>query len=286
MGWTRGLHERLADNFSANAIFYDVDDITYGEDFFSAVVRNLADCRVFLVVIGPNWLTVKNSDGGRRLDTPEDHVRREIELAFERRIKIIPVLVGGALMPAAHELPHSIRFLSKLNALPVSDTRFSDDMEQLVYVIRSSCGEQPRQQRITEQPKYEYVRQQKSSGFSWAKLLLGLGIASVIGVIGLVFLLFLAYLTGGQPSSELVEINNSNALAERYCQGFADGAKQQMMYYGQTEMPSCYAPSNLEAVNQQYDVYCVGQINGQSEVFKLQAPDSPPFAYNYDGCLK
>ena len=54
---------------------------------------------MFLAVIGPRWLTTLRSLSG------EDLVAAEIAEAIATGTTIVPVLVGGATMPADHELP-------------------------------------------------------------------------------------------------------------------------------------------------------------------------------------
>jgi hypothetical protein len=59
----------------------------------------VAVCQVLLAVIGPTWLTVTDERGRRRLDDPDDIVRLEIEAALAREVRVIPILVEGAVMP-------------------------------------------------------------------------------------------------------------------------------------------------------------------------------------------
>ena len=44
---------------------------------------------------------------------------------------VIPVLVGGARMPAAHDLPAELAELSLLNAIEIRDERFDQDVVEL-----------------------------------------------------------------------------------------------------------------------------------------------------------
>lgn len=184
-GWTRGLHERLADTFGGHSIFYDVDDITIGENFISSVMQNISACRIMLTVIGPNWLNATNADGTRRLDQPDDHVRCEIEFAMRRNLIIIPVLVSGAVMPNPRQLPPSIAALSRLNALTVSDSRFTDDMERLIGTIQNVCGIAPEPRQFTAPPK--------KKGFSGMSFILGGIVAIIIVIFG--FILFVLFMT-------------------------------------------------------------------------------------------
>jgi formylglycine-generating enzyme required for sulfatase activity len=95
----------------------------------------IGECDVLIAVIGAHWLTSTDEQDGRRLDNPEDFVRREIATALKRDIRVIPVLVDGALMPRSTELPDDLKPLVRRNALQVTDTGFDDDCRRLVAAI-------------------------------------------------------------------------------------------------------------------------------------------------------
>jgi hypothetical protein len=63
---------------------------------------------VLPALIGERWLSVIDQHGRRRLDSPDDFVRLEIEAALQRDVRVIPILVDGATMPEAGELPSSL----------------------------------------------------------------------------------------------------------------------------------------------------------------------------------
>lgn len=130
------IYDRLADGFGREAIFKDVDAIPLGTDFRQVIDTAVGNCQVLLAVIGRDWLTVTESDGSRRLDSPRDYVRLEIESALERGIPVIPLLVRGATMPQAADLPLAIRDLAHRNGISVrSDPDFKGDMERLIRAI-------------------------------------------------------------------------------------------------------------------------------------------------------
>jgi hypothetical protein len=70
-------------------------------------------CRVLLAVIGPRWLMAARADGRRRIDDPEDWIRRELAEAFAARVRVIPVLTDGADMPIEADLPADIAALGR-----------------------------------------------------------------------------------------------------------------------------------------------------------------------------
>jgi hypothetical protein len=96
---------------------------------------------VLLVLIGERWLTVTDRDGRRRLDNTDDVVRLEIETALERGIRVIPILVEGATMPRADELPASLAKLVRRQALELSDSRFNADTERLIRVLDKTMAD-------------------------------------------------------------------------------------------------------------------------------------------------
>ncbi len=134
-----GFAGRLADAldaaFGADNIFRDIEDIRAGEDFVAALQQQLQSVDVMLVMIGPAWLSL-NRNGVRRLDEPDDYVRREIEAGLASGRPVMPVLVGGATMPAEADLPAAISALARRQAFVLSDAGWTSDVARLVEVIR------------------------------------------------------------------------------------------------------------------------------------------------------
>ncbi len=131
-GW---LYERLAERFGAGQVFKDVDSIQLGDDFVEVITRAVGSCDVLLALIGDEWLNISDSDGRRRIDDPEDFVRLEIEAALSRQVRVIPILVDGASMPSADELPDSLAPLVRRQALELSPSRFEFDTNRLFRVV-------------------------------------------------------------------------------------------------------------------------------------------------------
>jgi hypothetical protein len=135
-GHTGRLFDRLSAHFGSQSIFMDIDTIQPGEDFRKAIAKAVSTCNVALVMIGKQWLSVTDENGRRRLDNPGDFVRAEIASALVNpQIRVIPVLVRGAVMPSAHELPDELKELSWRNATELSDNRFQYDVNKLIGVI-------------------------------------------------------------------------------------------------------------------------------------------------------
>ncbi len=130
-GW---LFDRLAGHFGEDQVFKDVDSIQLGDDFVAEVTAAVGSCTVLLAVIGTRWLTAAGEEG-RRLDDPADFVRLEIEAALTRGVRVIPVLVDGAQMPRAAELPASLEKLTRRQALVLNPTSFASDTARLLKVL-------------------------------------------------------------------------------------------------------------------------------------------------------
>lgn len=137
-GW---LVDRLTDHFGPGQVFKDVDSIELGDDFVEAISVAVGSCDVLLALIGDEWLTVTGDDGLRRLDDPGDFVRVEIEAALRRDVRVIPILVDGAKMPRADQLPASLVGLQRRQALELSPNRFDYDTSRLVRVLDATLAE-------------------------------------------------------------------------------------------------------------------------------------------------
>lgn len=127
------ISDRLTGRFGCENVVWD-PIIPVGCDFKEFIAEALQRCRVLLVVLGPDWISICDKPGGRRrIDDPNDLVRFEVETAIGRGIPIIPVLVGGAGMPAVELLPESLKKLHYRNALPVRpDPDFDVDIQRLI----------------------------------------------------------------------------------------------------------------------------------------------------------
>jgi hypothetical protein len=117
-------------------IFMDVDTIQKGRDFVNVLDDYLAQCGVMLVLIGHNWLATTDETGRRRLNDPADFVRREVSIALTRGVTVIPVLLDGAQLPAADQLPNELKPLARHQSFSVTHEYFSRDIRDLLTRIR------------------------------------------------------------------------------------------------------------------------------------------------------
>ena len=127
------IFEKLEAGLGAGSAFIDMDRIPFGVDFHTYLDEAVARARIVLVLIGPGWAEAKDEAGLRRLDNPNDFVRVEVESALKRNIPMGAVLIDGAPMPRAEQLPESMRAFLRFNAAPVDAGRdFHPHMDRLI----------------------------------------------------------------------------------------------------------------------------------------------------------
>jgi hypothetical protein len=64
-----------SNRFPLKTCFMHVEGIEAGQDFVRAIEDQVSACDAMLVLIGPDWLTVRDAAGRRRLDDPVDQFR-------------------------------------------------------------------------------------------------------------------------------------------------------------------------------------------------------------------
>lgn len=133
---TGRLADALEAHFGDDRVFRD-REIAAGENFVEAIRRSVESSTVVLVVVGRRWLGASDTEGRRRLDDPADFVRLEIELALAARVTIVPVLVEGATMPSAADLPPSLAPFSQCQAVELADTRWRYDADRLIEMLQT-----------------------------------------------------------------------------------------------------------------------------------------------------
>jgi hypothetical protein len=134
------IYDRLSAYFGADHVFMDVDDIPPGANFVAQIETKVATCDAMVAVIGKNWLTARNASGRSRLSDPNDFVGLELLLALKRGVLVIPVLVGGATMPAPEDLRADLKPLAERNAVTLNDQDFQRDVDLLIQALEKIPG--------------------------------------------------------------------------------------------------------------------------------------------------
>ena len=140
-GSTGRLYDRLSQAFTPDMIFMDVDTMVPGADFVRELNEAVLNCDVLLAIIGGGWLDATTADGGRRIEDGDDFVRIEITTALHHGIRVIPVLVDGAQMPAADELPGELKPLARRHAVEISHPRFMSDVDRLIDTLKRKTAD-------------------------------------------------------------------------------------------------------------------------------------------------
>jgi hypothetical protein len=135
-GYSGRVMDRLDRELGRDLVFMDVDAIPLGTNFTKVLHEEVAKCGVLLAVIGPNWLDARDEHGNRRLDNPNDFVRIEIAAALQRSIPVIPLLIDGAKIPKADELPEDLKELALRNGTEIRHASFQDDMNRLLRGLK------------------------------------------------------------------------------------------------------------------------------------------------------
>ncbi|MFG6101444.1 TIR domain-containing protein [Leptothoe sp. EHU-05/26/07-4] len=152
------IYDKLTSHYGQDSVFKDIDSIPYGVDYREHIRHWVNQCQVMLVIIGLDWLETTTVEGQRRLDNPKDWVRLEIEMALERGIPIIPLLVNNARLHASSALPQSLQKLSYYNnAKARNDPDFHRDLEKLIQDLDIKLSFDV-QQTINVKPKLEKIR--------------------------------------------------------------------------------------------------------------------------------
>lgn len=133
-GYAGRLYDRLAAHFGDERVFMDVEGIEPGADFFVAIERAVGSCEALIVIIGNEWLAT-DSAGHRRLDDPADFVRLETATALTRGIRVVPVLVDGAVMPRADQLPADLAPLTRRQAVELSHKQWDATTAELIRTL-------------------------------------------------------------------------------------------------------------------------------------------------------
>ena len=113
----------------------DSSSTAWGEEWQNVLEAAVAVADFVVVIIGPRWLFAHEKWGRRRIDLPDDWVRRELEVAFERGTTVLPLLVGGAEMPPSDVLPVELAGLSTRQARTVGEETWERDVEELLEFL-------------------------------------------------------------------------------------------------------------------------------------------------------
>ena len=136
----RLIHNELSTRFGRAAVFQDIEDIGWGDNFVSEIEASIASADVVVVVIGPNWpdMIEQRANG-------DDWVRHEVRAAMARhaqgQARVVPVLVDDA-KPLGAALPADIDGLRFLKALSFGIADLQASITRLTEAVQGESFEQ------------------------------------------------------------------------------------------------------------------------------------------------
>ena len=158
----RLLYDALTKVLSPDRVFMDIDSIKPGDDFVEILEGWVQRCDILLALIGAGWVNATDpKTGKRRLDNPSDFVRIEVREALKRNIPVVPVLLDGASLPDAEELPDELKKLVRRQAQVVDFRTFDADVAMLIKRLKLGSGAKPiptEDDRKLPEPEAEAVR--------------------------------------------------------------------------------------------------------------------------------
>lgn len=168
------IFDRLVARYGTGSVFMDIDSIPFGIDFREHINGVMADCDALIAIVGSHWLRQVEPIAPTG-STPIDFVQVEIEAALQRKIPVVPVLVDGAQMPAAEQLPESLRDFTFRNAAEVSTGRdFHSQLDRLIRSMDQLLKRTDKRQRQLPFASFKQLHQRRLLA-----LTLGIGVAMV-----------------------------------------------------------------------------------------------------------
>ena len=143
---TGRLYDDLAALLGRDRVFIDVGSVGVGEDWGTAIDAQLAAAAAVIVVIGKDWIAPGwGADPGNPGESAElpDFVRGEIATALRRKIRVIPVLLDEAEMPAPGQLPPDLQPLARRQAITLRSSSWDRDINRLASALSSVTGPAP-----------------------------------------------------------------------------------------------------------------------------------------------
>ena len=132
------LHELLSGEFGEDEVFLAEFSIWPGEPWHWTIQQAVVHAEAMLTLVGRRWLDT--TDGShRRIDQPNDIVRREIVAAMDRGTTILPILLPEAAIPLAADfrLDDDLALLPEFQFHRFGGARhWKQDAQDLMTVLR------------------------------------------------------------------------------------------------------------------------------------------------------
>ena len=205
---------KLADALDAvmgeDHVFFDMADIQAGARWESLLHTQVLASDVLVVAVSENWL----SEFEWR-EANSDFVVREISLALQEKIPVIPVFLPGVSQPTPDQLPDGISNLMSYQGIQLDHFSWEDRMTELVEAIYTAADESDKEVRRRKVNEAKVMSQWFSSARADEQALArGSGIKdSDPSLIVSDVRLFIGFPKG---SSEPVELTTEDLFAVRF----------------------------------------------------------------------
>ena len=132
------LARELGARFGDEQVFLDKDDLRGGSRWRDEIGRTLGAAPVLLLLWTPLLLGETDASGRRRIDDPDDPVRRELAVALESGAHVIPLLCDGVeAPPAGRTLPTPFDRLREFTWRKLRAYDWQSDIERLMADLRA-----------------------------------------------------------------------------------------------------------------------------------------------------
>jgi len=129
------LDRELSARFGPDAVFFASKSIQLGAEWEKEMIDAVERSNALLVIMGRHWLSDMDETGRRRIDDPDDYVRREILLALGLGKNVIPVRLGVPRLTAA-DLPPELRQLPARQDIELRFRTTGPDLDRLETKLR------------------------------------------------------------------------------------------------------------------------------------------------------
>lgn len=117
-------------------VFQDNRSIPPGHEWRITIAQNLQRADVLIALIGTNWIG-RNASSPADIHREDDPVRTELELGIQHRMRVVPVLLPGAVLPSLVDLPASLAPLLDRQATQLEARDIEASARQLAQLV---CG--------------------------------------------------------------------------------------------------------------------------------------------------
>ena len=141
---TFAIADRLRWAFGEGEVFFDRGSISAGNEWPAMLRRGLQKARVLVLIVGEAWLSTADEWGRRRIDDPDDWVRREIVTALKankkRGTEIIPVFLDGAPELRREAFDPPLRDIARFQPKRLRVDDWEQGLEDLIVTIAKATG--------------------------------------------------------------------------------------------------------------------------------------------------